>query len=119
MPSTLPDTDQGQPDAGIGLAHLRLPTDRGCPFDPPAEYKRLRDEEPVSRLAFPDGSNGWLLSRYEDVRSLLADPRTSSQLGFGLNPIREMPPEAQELMQVRPGQFIRMDPPEHTRYRRC
>ena len=29
-----------------------------------------------------------------------------------------MPPEVQELLQIRPGQFIRMDPPEHTRYRR-
>jgi len=73
----------------------------------------------VSRLAFPDGSAGWLVSRYAEVRSLLADPRTSSQLGFGLSPVRELPPEAQEeLMRVRPGQFIRMDPPEHTRYRR-
>jgi len=73
----------------------------------------------VSRLAFPDGSDGWLLSRYEDVRSLLADPRTSSKFGFGLNPVRELPPEAQEeLMRVRPGLFIRMDAPEHPRYRR-
>jgi cytochrome P450 len=73
----------------------------------------------VSRLAFPDGSDGWLLSRYEDVRSLLADPRTSSKFGFGLNPVRELPPEArEELMRVRPGLFIRMDAPEHPRYRR-
>jgi cytochrome P450 len=92
---------------------------RGCPFDPSAEYRRLQDEDPVSRLAFPDGSDGWLLSRYEDVRSLLADPRTSSKFGFGLNPVRELPPEAQEeLMRVRPGLFIRMDAPEHPRYRR-
>lgn len=72
----------------------------------------------MSRLAFPDGSDGWLLSRYEEVRSLLADPRISSQLGFSTSPIREIPPEALELVKIRPGQFIGMDPPEHTRYRR-
>ena len=119
MRSALPYTD-GVPPADEGRApDLRLPMDRGgCPFDPPAEYRRLREEQPVSRLAFPDGTDGWLLSRYEDVRAMLADPRSSSQLGFGSNPIREMPPEAQELLQTQPGQFIRMDAPEHPRYRR-
>ena len=116
--SLSPRTDQHPADEGQTPA-LRLPTSRGCPFDPSAEYKRLQDEDPVSRLAFPDGSDGWLLSRYEDVRSLLADPRTSSKFGFGLNPVRELPPEArEELMRVRPGLFIRMDAPEHPRYRR-
>jgi len=118
MSSALPHTDPVQPIAESDEADQRLPMARGCPFDPPEEYKRLRDEEPVSRLAFPDGSYGWLLSRYEDVRPLLADARISSARAFRQNPIREVPPEVQELMEVRPGQFIAMDPPEHTRYRR-
>jgi len=118
MPVALPHPDQGPPDAGSGAAELRMPMTRQCPFDPPEEYRRLREEEPVSRLAFPEGMDGWLLSRHEDVRSLLADPRISSKLGFSTSPIRQLPPEAQELLQIRPGQFIRMDPPEHTRYRR-
>ena len=92
--------------------------DRDNPFDPPAEYRRLRDEDPVARLAFPDGSSGWLLSRYEDIRSTLADPRVSSERAFASNPVRVLPPEALEMRRIRPGQFIGMDPPEHTRYRR-
>ena len=60
IPSVAPHTDQGEPAAGSGEAELRLPMTRGCPFDPPEEYKRLQDEAPVSRLAFPDGSYGWL-----------------------------------------------------------
>ena len=72
----------------------------------------------MARLAFPDGSHGWLVSRYEHVRALLADPRISSERAFGSNPVREVPPEALELQQIRPGQFIGMDPPDHTRYRR-
>ena len=96
----------------------RLPMARECPFDPPEEYRRLRADDPVSRLAFPDGSMGWLLTRYDDVRALLADPRVSSRRSLSVNPIRELPPEAEELLRIDPGQFIGMDPPEHTRYRR-
>jgi cytochrome P450 len=116
--SALPHTDQVQPAAESEAADLRLPMARGCPFDPPAEYKRLRDEEPVTRIAFPTGGYGWLLSRYEDVRAVLADPRSSSKRNLGSNPIRELPPGAEELLKIRPGQFIATDPPEHTRYRR-
>jgi cytochrome P450 len=87
-------------------------------LDPPAEYQRLRDVDPVARLAFPDGSHGLLLSRYDDVRSVLADPRVSSARSLGSNPVRLPPPEVRDLMRIRPGQFIGMDPPEHTRYRR-
>ena len=115
-----PVTTPSRPENQLTLAAVvpRLPMDRKCPFDPPEDYKRLRVEDPVSRLGFPDGRTGWLVSRYEDVRSLLADPRVSSRRGLGSNPIRQLPPEAEELLQVQPGQFIGMDPPEHTRYRR-
>ena len=102
----------------VTSAGTRLPMGRACLFDPPEEYKRLRAEDPVSRLAFPDGRTGWLLSRYEDVRSLLADPRVSARDRLRSNPIRQLPPEAEELLRTQPGQFIGMDPPEHTRYRR-
>jgi len=65
MPSAPPHTDQVHLAGQREAADLRLPMDRGgCPFDPPAEYQRLRDEDPVSLLAFLDGGNGWLLSWY-------------------------------------------------------
>lgn len=40
-------------------------------------YRRLRDTAPVHRAAGPDGSPAWLVTRYEDVREALADPRLS------------------------------------------
>jgi cytochrome P450 len=95
-----------------------LPLARPAPVDPPAEYARLRSEDPVSRLRMPDGKAGWLLTRYADARAVLADPRFSSRNGFVFNPLRPMPPEAEEQMRRMPGQFIGMDPPEHTRFRR-
>jgi cytochrome P450 len=96
----------------------QLPLTRTCPFDPPEEYRQLQAEEPISPLAFPDGVTGWLVTRYADVRALLADPRFSSRRRAGLNPVRRVPPELEDSLEAQPGMFIGMDPPDHTRYRR-
>lgn len=37
----------------------------------------LRTHEPVCRVRLPDGEDAWLVTRYDDVRVLLADPRFS------------------------------------------
>jgi cytochrome P450 len=96
----------------------RLPLERTCPFDPPADYRRIQEEEPLRRLTFPSGLVGWLVTSYDDVRAVLADARFSARRQRGTNPIREIPREAEDLMVQRPGMFLTMDPPEHTRYRR-
>jgi hypothetical protein len=46
---------------------------RTCPFDPPAELAQLRAAKPVSRIRLWDGTSTCLVTRYEDVRSSLAD----------------------------------------------
>src|SRR6478609_4505439 len=95
-----------------------LPRERASVFDPPPVYRRLQASEPVSPLTFPDGRAGWLVTRYDDVRALLADPRMSSRRSLGANPIRLVPEELKPFLAPQPGQFIGLDPPEHTRYRR-
>ncbi|MFJ9590624.1 cytochrome P450 [Streptomyces acidicola] len=90
-----------------------LPTHRTCPLDPPVEYQRLRDEQPVAPLAFPDGKVGWLLTRHEDVRALLADDRFSSARENASSPVRRNLFRPED----RPGMLLNMDPPEHTHYR--
>ncbi|KUM96384.1 cytochrome [Streptomyces yokosukanensis] len=94
-----------------------LPTRRSCPFDPPREYEHLREREPISRLAFPDGKTGWLLTRHEDVRAVLADDRFSSDRLRASLPLRQ-PTIRPEDVKARAGMLISLDPPEHTRYRR-
>jgi cytochrome P450 len=96
---------------------VSLPVRRSSPFDPPAEYQHLREEEPVSRLTFPDGKVGWLLTRHQDVRALLADDRFSSDRRRASSPVRRFPIRRDEPA-ARAGSLIGMDPPEHTRYRR-
>ncbi|WP_406204454.1 cytochrome P450 [Streptomyces sp. NBC_01017] len=77
-------------------------------------YRRLRDTAPVHRTAGPDGSPAWLVTRYDDVREALADPRLSldkrhaapgSYRGLALPPALD-------------ANLLNMDPPDHTRLRR-
>ncbi|MGW1793045.1 cytochrome P450 [Streptomyces tubercidicus] len=90
------------------------PTVRSCPFDPPAEYRTLREQEPVAPMTFPDGAAGWLVTRYDDVRTVLSDPRFSAKRGI----LRPGGPEGDVPAPPPPGLFIMMDAPEHTRFRR-
>jgi cytochrome P450 len=109
----------GNPSAQAVETVQSLPRARssGCPFDPPKEFGRLREGQPVSRLIYPDGHLGWLVTSHALVCQLLADPRFSSRYELMHDPvdrgtgITEMPP-------AQPGDFIAMDPPEHTRYRK-
>ncbi|MGW0594634.1 cytochrome P450 [Streptosporangium sp. NPDC002607] len=96
-----------------------LPTARrpGCPFDPPKELIQAREHGPISRFPFPDGHEGWLVTGYDLVRAVLADPRFSSRKELmrhhplvDLGEI-EVPPAP-------PGEFLLMDEPQHGRYRK-
>ncbi|MFI6298988.1 cytochrome P450 [Nonomuraea sp. NPDC050790] len=96
-----------------------MPTARqaGCPFDPPKELVEAREHGPISRFPFPDGHQGWLVTGYDAVRAILGDPRFSSRkelmrhhplVDFGEF---EVPPAP-------PGEFLLMDDPQHSRYRK-
>lgn len=90
-----------------------LPTARrpGCPFDPPAELLDARGHGPLSRCTHVGGKPGWLITGYDLVRSVLADPRFSSRkelLNVGDFEIAPAPP----------GEFLLTDEPQHGRYRK-
>lgn len=96
-----------------------LPTARANPFDPPIELGILREQEPISRLAYPDGHIGWLVTNDQLARAILTDSRFSSRMELIRTPIRRPRSEGFSLGQpARPGFFGLMDPPDHTRYRR-
>ncbi|MEU5806229.1 cytochrome P450 [Streptomyces sp. NPDC047718] len=90
-----------------------LPTERqrGCPFDPPGQLTDARRQGPISRFTHPGGKPGWLITGYDLVRSVLADPRFSSRKEL-MNVVDfELPPAP-------PGEFLLMDEPQHSRYRK-
>jgi cytochrome P450 len=86
-------------------------------FAPPEQYDELRASAPVSQVAMSvNGRPAWLVTRYEDVRALLADPRTSANLKHKGYPLQINAPE--ELLETVPRILPTMDPPEHTVQRR-
>ncbi|MFI6306943.1 cytochrome P450 [Amycolatopsis thailandensis] len=103
--------------SGPHLAELPLERPRGCPFDPPAELGPLRDEHPLVRMTFPGGHEGWLATGHAIVREVAADSRFSARQELLHSPLpgpaaMVVPPPAP------PGLFIKMDDPEHGRYRK-
>ncbi len=57
------------PDESISLA------DPDFMDDPVRTYARLRDRSPMVRIGLPGSPPTWLVTRFEDVRALLADQR--------------------------------------------
>ncbi|MEU5543549.1 cytochrome P450 [Streptomyces sioyaensis] len=88
------------------------PRVRTCPFDPPEEYRTLREQEGITQMTLLDGRPGWIVTRHEDVRAVLADPR------FGNGGPRLGNTRDGDTYTTPPGFFINMEPPEHTRFRR-
>ncbi|NUR93072.1 MAG: cytochrome P450 [Nonomuraea sp.] len=97
------------------MSDLTFPISRQRPFDPPDEATALRHEGAMHRLTFADGHLGWLVTGYSAARSILADPRFSNRPDR-IHPVVTARMRLQE--NVPPGFFIRMDAPEHTRFRK-
>jgi len=81
-----------------------------CPLHPPAEFTRWR-AEPGLRRAIYQGRPAWVVSRYQDIKAALVDPRLSAKT----IPDALMPGGQDEHT---PVMFARTDDPEHNRLRR-
>ena len=87
----------------------------GCPFDPPPALRALRDQARISRVKLWDGSTPWLVTGYEDQRSLLADPRLSAD---NKRPGYPQQSPGVKARRAKAPIFISMDDPEHATQRR-
>ncbi|MGK5496788.1 cytochrome P450 [Streptomyces sp. URMC 125] len=54
---------------------IDYPLSAPAALDAPEEWTELRRTRPVARIRLPSGDEAALLTRYEDVRQVLADPR--------------------------------------------
>ncbi|WP_370415399.1 cytochrome P450 [Streptomyces fradiae] len=81
-------------------------------FEPPEEFRRLREQAPVARVTLPTGDRAWLMTRYADVRAALVDPRLSRAAAEA--------PDAPRMGNTTPGPktILGMDAPDHSRLRR-
>jgi len=92
-----------------------LPLARTCPFAPPAEHLRLQETEPVAWVTLPSGEQVWALSRIDDIRTMLTDPRFSADRTHPGFP--HLAPGRRAMAGALKGMMVSMDPPEHGRAR--
>ncbi|SDK62704.1 Cytochrome P450 [Nonomuraea maritima] len=59
---------------------LSYPIPSEAALEPPEEWGRLRQECPVAKVRLPSGDEATLLTRYDDVKQVLADPRLTRRL---------------------------------------
>lgn len=80
---------------------------------PAPRYATLRAEQPVVRVHTAGGVDAWLVTRYEDVRAALADPRLSRA-----ETCKPGAPRIGGSMHTTPEMIISLDSTEHSRLRR-
>ncbi|GAA1271397.1 cytochrome P450 [Saccharothrix xinjiangensis] len=89
--------------------------------DPHAYHARLREERAATEVVLPRGTKAWLITRYEDARAALADPRFAKHHEH-LQRVMEVsttnPDDNGALEQSLVRHMLNMDPPDHTRLRK-
>ena len=98
-------TSDSRPETDLPV----LPAQRAahCPLHPPPEFADWRNEAGLQRAVW-NGQQVWSVSRYQDIRAALVDPRLSA----------ETLPDLFESSNEKPVIFARTDDPEHHRLRR-
>ncbi|MFE2166962.1 cytochrome P450 [Streptomyces sp. NPDC059447] len=85
---------------------------RTCPH--PA-YAALREQAPVCRLTPPHGIDTYLITRYDDARDALSDPRFSKDMHGALDTYHAVYGSVFDALD---DNVLFADPPRHTRLRR-
>lgn len=91
---------------------LQYPLTQDTPLEPPQEWEELRRGCPVADVRLPNGAPAKLLTRHEDVKAMLADPRFVRDIRVGTR---------SEDAEDDPGDLTQMVPStgeEHLRWRR-
>ncbi|HKY90318.1 MAG TPA: cytochrome P450 [Nevskiaceae bacterium] len=117
--TTQAEATPGCPVTGKGLIGASL-TDPKIQAHPQAFYEALRKEDPVH---FDEKLGMWLVSRYDDIVTVLRDPLTySDKHGYEAQYASGFFKEFREILERDGGGFfpdvIKDDPPAHTRVRR-
>ena len=89
-----------------------LPIDRSHPLDPPPELVNPKDKASPRKVRTIKGDPAWLVTNYDQARSILRDKRFSS------SPLSEgFPSYISGNVAPPPGFFMQHDAPDHARVR--
>lgn len=78
--------------------------------NPYPAYAKLRGQDPVHQVRFPDGQRGWLVTSYEAAVELLKDPRF-------IKDFSKLYGSSMDQMSVFTQNMLFSDPPDHKRLR--
>ena len=116
-------TGAGVPPAGCPAHRRVLPVD-GRPLSPSPTLAVWREEGPATRLAFPDGHLGWIVTRHDLAREVLNGERFSQQPQRFPGPADPDAAQGQDPLDDRARESLRradllsIDEPQHSRLRR-
>src|SRR6186997_3179235 len=81
---------------------------------------RLRREGPARPVLMPDGMRVWLVTSHAEARSLLTDPRLSSDGVYDRLEYQRQLAEGKKIEFSRSlaAHMLNVDPPDHTRLRK-
>jgi cytochrome P450 len=100
-------TSDSRPETDLPV--IPAPRAAHCPLHPPTEFADWRNESGLQRAMW-NGQQVWSVSRYQDIRAALVDPRLSADT---LPDLFESSSDGEK-----PVIFARTDDPEHHRLRR-
>ncbi|MBL1087679.1 cytochrome P450 [Streptomyces actinomycinicus] len=83
--------------------------------DPHPVYAHLRDAAPVCPMKPPHGNETYLITRYEDARAALSDPRLSKDMYGAMDAYRRIFGDSSVALD---DNMLNSDAPKHTRLRR-
>ncbi|GKQ38428.1 cytochrome P450 [Streptomyces sp. A012304] len=81
--------------------------------------EHVRRESPVRELAFPDGGRAFVVTRYEDAKAALADPRLSRDIHVHYRLMSERTGRAMTPPPEEANHLANLEPPRHTPLRRA
>jgi cytochrome P450 len=87
--------------------------------DPQPVYAQLREKGPVRKVTLPHGWEIWIVTKYDEARAALADPRLlkdGRKLGQYLDP--ELLGDQSVFAEALRAHMLSSDPPDHTRLRK-
>jgi cytochrome P450 len=103
-------------------AHTALPIfDAEFVNDLHARYAQVRAETAAKQMMTRQGLPVWVITRYEDARAALADPRFSKEVARTREVIAaKLPPDSdtRAFQDTLASHMLNMDPPDHTRLRK-
>ena len=91
---------------------------RRAGFDPVPELAEIREQERVRRVTLALGGEAYLVTRLADVKEVLADSATFSNVPRRMDVPDAPPLSDEERARMLAGNLLALDPPDHTRLRR-